>query len=144
MLLMESKSNKKKVSISIDPDIWEDARSKLGNCSNFIESQLEMYLGNDLSEEREVLKLIEEKNAELSVLEGKLCKLREARLSKVDEMNIFEAPMISINRIHVNLGYVGKNQIKRFASRNEVPYDALLEHVINEGLNVVNFAEVRQ
>lgn len=141
---MESKSNKKKVSISIDPDIWEDAKIKLGNCSNFIESQLEMYLSNDLSEEREVLKLIEEKNAELSVLEGKLCKLREARLSKVDEMNIFEAPMISINRIHGNLGYVGKNQIKRFASRNEVPYDALLEHVINEGLNVVNFAEVRQ
>lgn len=144
MLLMESKNNKKKVSISIDPDIWEDAKIKLGNCSNFIESQLEMYLGNDLSEEREVLKLIEEKNAELSVLEGKLCKLREARLSKVDEMNIFEAPMVSINRIHGNLGYIGKNQIKRFASRNEVPYDALLEYVINEGLNVVNFAEVRQ
>lgn len=141
---MESKSNKKKVSISIDPDIWEDAKIKLGNCSNFIESQLEMYLGNDLSEEREVLKLIEEKNAELSVLEGKLCKLREARLSKVDEMNIFEAPMVSINRIHGNLGHIGKNQIKRFASRNEVPYDALLEHVINDGLNVVNFAEVRQ
>lgn len=141
---MESKSNKKKVSISIDPDIWEDAKIKLGNCSNFIESQLEMYLGNDLSEEREVLKLIEEKNAELSVLEGKLCKLREARLSKVDEMNIFEAPMVSINRIHGNLGHIGKNQIKRFASRNEVPYDALLEYVINEGLNVVNFAEVRQ
>lgn len=139
---MESKSNKKKVSISIDPDIWEDAKIKLGNCSNFIESQLEMYLSNDLSEEREVLKLIEEKNAELSVLEGKLCKLREARLSKVDEMNIFEAPMVSINRIHGNLGYVGKNQIKRFASRNEVPYDALLDHVVNEGLNVVNFAEV--
>lgn len=141
---MESKSNKKKVSISIDPDIWEDAKIKLGNCSNFIESQLEMYLSNDLSEEREVLKLIEEKNAELSVLEGKLCKLREARLSKVDEMNIFEAPMVSINRIHGNLGYIGKNQIKRFASRNEVPYDALLDHVVNEGLNVVNFAEVRQ
>lgn len=141
---MESKSNKKKVSISIDPDIWEDAKIKLGNCSNFIESQLEMYLSNDLSEEREVLKLIEEKNAELSVLEGKLCKLREARLSKVDEMNIFEAPMVSINRIHGNLGHIGKNQIKRFASRNEVPYDALLEYVINEGLNVVNFAEVRQ
>lgn len=139
---MESKSNKKKVSISIDPDIWEDAKIKLGNCSNFIESQLEMYLSNDLSEEREVLKLIEEKNAELSVLEGKLCKLREARLSKVDEMNIFEAPMVSINRIHGNLGYIGKNQIKRFASRNEVPYDALLDHVVNEGLNVVNFAEV--
>lgn len=140
---MESKNNKKKVSISIDPDIWEDAKIKLGNCSNFIENQLEMYLGNDLSEEREVIKLIEEKNAELSVLEGKLCKLREARLSKV-EMNIFEAPMVSINRIHVNLGHVGKNQIKRFASRNEVPYDALLEYVIKEGLNVVNFAEARQ
>lgn len=141
---MESKTNKKKVSISIDPDIWEDAKIKLGNCSQFIESQLEMYLGNDLSEEREVLKLIEEKNAELSVLEGKLCKLREARLSKVDDMNIFEAPMVSIRRIHGNLGHVGKNQIKRFANQNDVPYDALLEHVINEGLRVVNFAEVRK
>lgn len=141
---MESKTNKKKVSISIDPDIWEDAKIKLGNCSQFIESQLEMYLGNDLSEEREVLKLIEEKNAELSVLEGKLCKLREARLSKVDDMNIFEAPMVSIRRIHGNLGHVGKNQIKRFANQNDVPYDALLEHVVSEGLRVVNFAEVRK
>lgn len=133
---------KKKVSISIDPNVWAEAKLKLGNCSAFIEEQLNTYLRNDLSEERELLKLIEEKNAELSILEGKLCKLREARLTKINQLDIFEAPMISLNRLHDGLGHVGKNQIKAFAHKNDVPYDALLEHVIDSGLNVVNFAEV--
>lgn len=133
---------KKKVSISIDPEIWENAKLKLDNCSAFIEEQLDVYLSNDLTEERELLKLIEEKNAELSILEGKLCKLREARLSKVNDMDIFEAPMVSLNRLHSGLGCIGKNQIKIFANKNNVPYDALLDHVISSGLNVVNYAEV--
>ena len=134
--------SKKKVSISIDPDVWDEAKAKLPNRSEFIQTQIELYLGNDLSEEREILRLIEEKNAELSVLEGKLCKLREARLSRVVELDIFEAPMKSLSRLHSNLGMVGKNQIKTFAKKNDVPYDALLEHVMGEGFNVVNYAEV--
>ena len=133
---------KKKVSISIDANLWDEAGEKIPNRSAFIEEQLELYLANDLSEEKEVLDLIDEKNTELSILEGKLCKLREARLSKVKSINIFEAPMVSINRIHDKLGMIGRNQIKRFAKGNEVPYDALLEHVLEEGLNVVNYCEV--
>ena len=133
---------KKKVSISIDADLWDEAGVKIPNRSAFIEEQLELYLANDLSEEKEVLELIDEKNAELSILEGKLCKLREARLKKVKDVDIFENPMVSINRVHSKLGHVGKNQIKMFAKRNEVPYDALLQHVEGLGFNIVNFAEV--
>lgn len=133
---------KKKVSISVDADLWNEAGEKIPNRSAFIEEQLELYLSNDLSEEKEVLELIDEKNAELSILEGKLCKLREARLSKVKDVNIFDAPMVSINRIHGKLGEIGKNQIKRFAKSNDVPYDALLEYVVGCGLNVVNYCEV--
>ena len=116
---------KKKVSISIDPNVWAEAKLKLGNCSAFIEEQLNTYLRNDLSEERELLKLIEEKNAELSILEGKLCKLREARLTKINQLDIFEAPMISLNRLHDGLGHVFQshyrsdfNQMKFFKTLN--------------------------
>ena len=137
-----SEEKKKKVSISIDPVLWDEAGVKIPNRSAFIEEQLELYLANDLSEEKEVLELIDEKNAELSVLEGKLCKLREARLKKVKDVDIFDAPMVSINRLHSKLGHVGKNQIKMFAKNNDVPYDALLQYVVDLGLNIVNFAEV--
>lgn len=137
---------KRKVGITIDPEIWDEAGLKIPNRSEFIEDQFRIYLGIDNTEERELISLIEDKNAELSVLEGKLCKLREKRLGGIDDLDsdldLFSAPMVSLGRLHEGMGFVGKNQIKRFAKKHDVPYDALLEHVVNEGFVVKEFGEV--
>lgn len=37
--------------------------------------------------------------------------------------------MISLTRIHENIGHIGKDQIRKFAARDNIPSDALLNHI---------------
>ena len=119
---------KKSVCITVDEEIWEAAGEKLDSRSDFCESQLKLFLELNTDAEDEILQQIQDKRDEINVLEDKLC--------------VLDGSMVSINRLHGNLGHVGKNQIKRIAKSNGVPFDLLLEHCRVSGLNVVNFAEV--
>mgnify|MGYP004712165251 FL=1 len=49
--------------------------------------------------------------------------------------------MDTVYRIHEHLGCVGKNQIKNISKQQQVPFEGLIDCVINEGLNLVNYAE---
>ena len=128
--------------ISIDDDVWEKAGEKLENRSAFIEHQLRLVVDSSHEEEDELLKIIGEKREEINVLEDKLCSYRKKRLKKSQEGQLFDTAMVSINRLHNNLGAVGKNQIKNIARRNHIPYDLLLSHCYEQELNIVNFMEV--
>ncbi|MBQ6219662.1 MAG: hypothetical protein IJH63_00950 [Methanobrevibacter sp.] len=138
---MNAESTKKKVSISIDSEVWEDAGKKIPNRSEFIEKILKYYLDNVCMDEQLIIKNIGKLNAELSVLETRLLNIRKNRLSKIDEKDIFEAPMVTINRLHEGLGEIGKNQIEKFAKQYDVSYDELLEHIESLDYNIVNYAE---
>ena len=134
---------KRSVSITVDCDVWEEAGLKLNSRSEFCENQLRLFLEMDNDEEDLILKQIQDKREEIFILEDKLCAFRKERLSKAKQGPLFEEAMISINRINERLGKVGKNQIKKIAKANHVPFDLLLEHCRVEGnLNMVNFAEV--
>ena len=49
--------------------------------------------------------------------------------------------MDTVYRIHERLGFVGKNQLKNISKQQQVSFDVLVGCVINEGLNLVNYAE---
>ena len=49
--------------------------------------------------------------------------------------------MDTVQRIHERLGFVGKNQLKNISKQQQVSFDVLVGSVINEGLNLVNYAE---
>ena len=134
--------NKIKRCISIDDEIWEKAGEKLENRSAFIEHQLRLIVDSTFEQEDEILKTINEKREEINVLEDKLCSYRKKRLKKSQDNQLFDAAMVSINRLHDNLGAIGKNQIKKIARRNHIPFDLLLSHCYEKELNVVNFGEV--
>lgn len=134
---------KRSVSITIDCDVWEEAGLKLDSRSEFCENQLRLFLESNNDKEDMILKQIQEKREEIYVLEDQLCAFRKERLTTAKEKPIFDTAMISIKRINDRLGHVGKNQIRKIAKSNQVPFDLLLENCRqNDYLNIVNFAEV--
>ena len=122
--------------------IWEQAKEKLPQGrSEFVEEQLRKAIGLSDDKETELRKKIAKHQDEINVLESQLCKIREERLKKEKAINVYDNALNAIRRIHERLGCVGKNQIKNISKQQQVPFEGLIDCVINEGLNLVNYAE---
>ena len=133
---------KKSVTITVDENIWELARDKLPcSRSEFFENQLRLYLDID-DPEAKIVEKISKKENEINVLKDKLCNIRKEKQLRMESSNVFDDAMITLNRLHDNLGCVGRNQIRSVAKRCDVPSNELEKHVISQGLTVVNFMEV--
>lgn len=135
---------KKKVSISISEYIWSEASKKIPNKSKFIEDILESYLFGDISEEQELLNEIEEEKSKLESLQTRLCALRESKKNNQELIKSFDAPMVSIERIHNKVGAIGENQILEFARIHDVNSSQLLTFVKKKGFKIVKFLEYNQ
>lgn len=134
--------SKKSVTITVDENIWELAKDKLPcSRSEFFEKQIRLYL--DIEDpETKIVEKISKKENEINVLKDKLCAIRKEKQLKLESDNVFDDAMITIHRLHENLGCVGRNQIRNVARRCDVPADDLEKHIVSEGFNVVNFMEV--
>lgn len=62
-------------------------------------------------------------------------------MKKEKAVNVYDNALNAIHHIHERLGCVGKNQIKNISKHQQVPFEGLIDCVINEGLNLVNYAE---
>ena len=133
---------KKSVTITVDENIWELAKDKLPcSRSEFFENQIRLYLDID-DPEAKIVEKISKKENEINVLKDKLCTIRKEKQLKLEASNVFDNAMVTINRLHENLGCIGRNQIRTVARRCDVPANELEKHIISEGLTVVNFMEV--
>ena len=133
---------KKSVTLTIDSMIWEQAKEKLPQGrSEFVEEQLRKAIGLSDDKETELRKKIAIHQDEINVLESQLCKIREERLNEKQDNDEYGNAMDTVYRIHEHLGCVGKNQIKNISKQQQVPFEGLIDCVINEGLNLVNYAE---
>ncbi|MBO7518981.1 MAG: hypothetical protein J6T31_07705 [Methanobrevibacter sp.] len=128
--------------ITIDDNKWEALNHVVtGSRSAWIERQIDIAL-NVEDEEAKLLQKIEKLDNQLNVAKDKLCQIRQAKKEKLEATNVFDTCMVSLNRLHDNLGCIGKNQIRYIARINDVPALELEEHCIDQGLKVVNFMEV--
>lgn len=133
---------KKTVTLTIDAVVWEQAKEKLPcGRSEYIEEQLRKGIGLSDDKETELRKKIAKHQDEINILESQLCKIREERLKNEKQNNEYDNAMDTVYRIHERLGFVGKNQLKNISKQQQVPFDVLVGCVINEGLNLVNYAE---
>lgn len=133
---------KKVVSLRIDEELWEEAKQVLSQpIAEYISERLKYAVSTVDDKESIIIKEIAEKHEEINVLESQLCSLREKRLNKEINSNsdMFDNAMETVNRIHRNMGSIGKNQIKDIAKRNDLRMDMLLDHCIHQGLNIENF-----
>ena len=137
---MTEDNGKITVTITIDKEVYEQAQKTLEDIDDYIELRLREYLRDPFSDEVKILGLIQEKYTELTVLEDRLVEARKYRLSEITDESIYDKVMPSIQRIHDHHGYIGKNQIKKFAKRENIPYDSLLRHIRECGLEVMNYS----
>ena len=128
--------------ITIDDNKWEALNHIVtGSRSAWIERQIDIAL-NVEDEEAKLLQKIEKLDNQLNIAKDKLCQIRQAKKERLETANVFDKCMVSLERLHDNLGCIGKNQIRNIAWINDVPALELEEHCIDQGLNVVNFMEV--
>ena len=135
---------KKKISLSIDEEIWEDANHRISNKSKFFEGVLQSFLYGDITEEQELIQEIEDLNSQLECLQGKLCALRESRKNRMGDETHFDAPMVTLTRFYDKFGCVGNNQIKQYARIHEVDYVSLKSYVKRKGWKIIPFLEANQ
>ena len=134
--------SKKSVTITVDENIWELAKDQLPcSRSEFFENQLKLYLDID-DPEAKIVEKISKKENEINALKDKLCNIRREKQLRLKQTNVFDDAMVTINRLHENLGCVGRNQIRNVARRCDVPALELEKHIVESGLTVVNFMEV--
>ena len=133
---------KKTVTITVDENIWELAKDQLPcSRSEFFENQLRLYLDID-DPEAKIVEKISKKENEINVLKDKLCNIRKEKQLRLESKHVFDEAMGTINRLHDNLGCIGRNQIRGIARRCDVPSVELEKHCEGLGLNIVNFMEV--
>lgn len=130
------------VLVEINEDLYKEAGTKVDNVIQFIEQQLIVLINDDFSDELELLVQLSEKVDEIKELESELVRVRKRRMRQGNRYD-FDEVLVTINRIHDNLGMIGKNQIKSIAKRNNVSYDVLLAYLKKDGgYEIVNYTGV--
>ena len=98
--------------ITIDDNKWEALTHVVnGSRSAWIERQIDIVLNLE-DEEAKLLQKIERLDNQLNVAKDKLCQIRQAKKEKLEAANVFDGCMVSLNRLHDNLGSVGRTQIR--------------------------------
>ena len=131
--------------IEIDADLYKEASTRVENISQFIEQQLTILVNDEFNEEFQLLNELSQKMDEIKEIETRLTRIRKRRIQRVSNDELYEDVLVTINRIHDNLGMIGKNQIKSIAKRNNVSYDGLLDYLKKNGeYEIVNFTGVNR
>jgi len=126
---------KKNLTIAIDSNIYNEA-IKIPELDKLVEEFLKHKLLLASEHELELVNNINSLKKESDKINNRITKLIDElyciRFNKTDyayDDSIFIKPMETLTRIHETLGHVGKDQIEKFAARDHVPYNALLNHI---------------
>lgn len=130
------KINKKNLTIAIDTNIYNEA-IKIPNIdekiNNFLKTEILLTDDHELELVNSISNLKKESdkiNNKINNLMEELYRIRFNKKDYVYDETIFDNSMISLTRIHENVGHVGKDKIREFAVRDHVPFDGLLNHII--------------
>jgi hypothetical protein len=140
---------KKNLTIALDENIYHEA-IKIKNIDEKIEEYLkhEILLATDYELElvQQINKLKKEQDNRKNKINNLLEELYRIRFNKTDysyDESIFDNSMKVITRIHESVGHIGKDKIREFATRDNIPFDALLNHiVVNTDFVVEEFTSI--
>lgn len=134
-------TNKKKVNITIDEDIWELAKTKLPTSrSQFIENQIRLALQNE-SDEAKLIKEISQLQDEINVKQARLCQLREQKRQQntntKDNIKIKEI----LTRFHKARGFVAENQLRQLSKTQDIDYDIIYNLAVSMNIPIRTYYE---
>lgn len=113
--------------IFVDEDLWLSAKDKLGmSRGDFIDYVLSIYLMED-SEVSRLMKKGLKLQAELNQTIGRIQSLENK--NGVKNTDLYEELMPTVYRIHNALGYIGRNQLRKLATQNEVNPTGFIKYV---------------
>lgn len=121
--------SKIKKTILIDEQLWDSVKNDLDiSLGEFVEQSLRLFSGED-TEMGKLMKKASQLQSELNQIQGRMYKLQNKNRENNNNQELYEKAMVTVNRIHSELGYIGKNQIRRIANQNEINSEHFLRYV---------------
>lgn len=134
-----NKLGKIEATILVDEDLWLSAKDKLEmSRSDFIDYVLSIYLMED-SEVSRLMKKGAKLQTELNQTIGRIQSL-ENKNNGVKTSESYKKLMPTVYRIHDALGYIGRNQLRKLATQNELNPSGFIRYVEKqEGIEVKKY-----
>ena len=130
---------KKKITITIDYDLYEAANVKYKNVSGRINELLSMDLyGSD--EKAELVERLHNLQIEEKSITKRLCELEKEEVKVQAEETNKEAVLQWVKEVYQRNGVVGLNKLKQECKRHHVNFDDVVEIMDNSGVAYVNYA----
>lgn len=132
--------SKIKKTILIDEQLWDSVKNDLNiSLGEFVEQSLRLFSGED-TEMGKLMKKASQLQSELNQIQGRMYKLQNKNKENNNNQELYERAMTTVNRIHNELGYIGKNQIRKIANQNELNSEHFLRYVQKQdGIVVKNY-----
>ena len=130
---------KQKITITIDCDIYEAAKTKYTNISGRINELLSMDLyGND--EKDELIERLHNLKIEEKSITKRLCELEKQEVQLQEEETNKDAVLKWVRDVYQRNGVVGLNKLEAECKRHHVSIDEIKLLMDESGVVYVNFA----
>jgi septal ring factor EnvC (AmiA/AmiB activator) len=130
---------KQKITITIDCDIYEAAKSKYSNISGRINELLSMDLyGND--EKDELIERLHNLKIEEKSITKRLCELEKQEVKIQEEESNKEKVLEWVTSVYQRNGVVGLNKLEAECKRYHVNLDEIVSLMDKSGVVYVNYA----
>jgi len=130
---------KQKITITIDCDIYEAAKTKYTNISGRINELLSMDLyGND--EKDELIERLHNLKIEEKSITKRLCELEKQEVQLQEEETNKDAVLKWVRDVYQRNGVVGLNKLEAECKRHHVSIDEVKLLMDESGVVYVNFA----
>ena len=130
---------KQKITITIDCDIYEAAKSKYSNISGRINELLSMDLyGND--EKDELIERLHNLKIEEKSITKRLCELEKQEVKIQEEESNKEIVLEWVTSVYQRNGVVGLNKLEAECKRYHVNVDEIISLMDKSGVVYVNYA----
>lgn len=131
------------IKINIDEELYKASKDKLNmSLDEFVDYSLTMFI----HQEDEYSRLFQKGaklQSELNKLQKRMLELEVRNDENKNNQEYYDKAMITVNRIHNELGYIGKNQLKKIANNNNLNHIDLIHYVERlDDYNITNFGDL--
>lgn len=130
---------KKKLSITVDHDLYEAAKTKYGKISPRINELLAMDLYGSDEKDQLVQELHELKIREKAITK-KICELEKKEILMHEDESNKEAVLDWVASVYSRNGVIGLNLLEKECKRHHVNFDMIKAYLESEEIATVKFA----
>lgn len=130
---------KQKITITIDCDIYENAKTRYSNISGRINELLSMDLyGND--EKDELIERLHDLKLEEKSITKRLCELERQEVQIKEEESNKQEVIDWVNQVYERNGVIGLNKLEAKCKRLDVDFHEIVNQMDSAGVAYVKYA----